>query len=241
MDAAAYGEAIAEVYDGLYPAAAPVMLDALATLAGPAGRVLELGIGTGRIALPLVARGLDIHGVDASPAMVARLRAKPGGAALPVTLGDFADVATVPGGRFELVFCAFNTFFALLEQAAQVRCFSGVAAQLADGGRFAIEAFVPNLGHFDQGQALRTVTVGDGQVMLEASRHDPVTQRVSTRMLRVAEDGTKVYPVEIRYAWPSELDLMAQLAGLRLVERWAGWGKQPFGASSGMHVSVYQR
>ncbi len=234
-----YGDRIAGVYDNLYAGLdTAAAVETLASLAGD-GPVLELAIGTGRIALPLAGRGLEVHGIDASEQMVARLRAKPGGDRIPVTMGDFADVAV--GGSYSLVFVAFNTFFALLTQEDQVRCFANVAARLADGGVFVIEAFVPDLARFDRGQRVNVNRLDTGEVMLDASRHDPVGQRVASDHIVLTENGTTLYPVNIRYAFPSELDLMARLAGLELKERWGGWRREPFTASSPRHVSVYGR
>ena len=239
-DVSTYGERIAEVYDDLprVPANTERAVEFLAANAGR-GPILELGIGTGRLALPLVQRGFVVDGIDASPAMVARLRAKPGGERVTVAMGDFADMAIA--GRFSLIFVAFNTFFGLLTQEAQIRCFRGVAEHLTDDGRFVIEAFVPDLSQFTHGQRVGATDVGVDAVHLETSVHDPVAQRVRSQQVVITERGVRLYPVEVRYAWPSELDLMARLAGLRLRERWAGWSREAFGASSGAHVSVYER
>ncbi len=239
---ATYGERIAEVYDELYgtqfEAETAAAVEFLAGLAGP-GPALELGIGTGRVALPLAARGIDVHGIDASPAMVARLRAKPGGNRIPVILGDFADVGA--DGPFRLIFVVFNTFFGLLTQEDQVRCFQNVARRLADDGSFVIEAFVPDPGRFERGQQVAAVDVGPDRVRLHVAKHDPVTQQVSGLHILLTESGIKTYPVKIRYAWPAELDLMARLAGLRLKERWGSWDRAPFTAASPKHISVYAR
>jgi SAM-dependent methyltransferase len=238
-DASTYGERIAPVYDAwpTVPANAEAIVECLAALAGR-GPVLELGIGTGRIALPLAARGLEVHGIDASPAMVAKLRAKPGGDRIPVTMGDFGEVP-VPG-RFTLIFVVFNTFFGLWTQDAQVRCFAAVSAHLTGDGVFVLEAFVPDVSRFERGQRLGVLDVG-AAVTLDASIHDPVAQRVRSRHIVLSEAGTRIYPVEIRYAWPAELDLMARLAGLELRHRWGSWDRGPFTAVSGSHVSVYAR
>ena len=239
-EASTYGERIAEVYDE-WPGV-PTSTDlAVAFLADVAGRgpILELGIGTGRLALPLVERGFAVSGIDSSAAMVARLRAKPGADRIRVAMGDFADMPIE--GRFALIFVAFNTFFGLLSQEHQLRCFAGVAERLADDGVFVIEAFVPDLGRFDHGQRVGTLQVRTDAVYLETSLHDPVAQRVHSQQVVITEQGTRLYPVEVRYAWPSELDLIARLAGLRLRERFGGWGPELFTASSGAHVSVYER
>ena len=237
-DPADYGERIAGVYDELYGSFADTD-QAVAVIVDLAhgGRVLELGIGTGRIALPLRAAGIDVHGIDASPAMVAGLRAKPGGEAIPVTMGDFRDVPV--DGRFGVVFLAFNTMFALVSQDDQVRCFQAVAEHLDDGGVFILEAFVPDMTRWQNHQATQTQRIEEGRVVLETSRHDPVSQQIESYLSLLGEDGTRMFPLRIRYAWPAELDLMARLAGLRLRDRWGGWDRRPFDSSSAKHVSVY--
>lgn len=238
--AATYGNRIADVYDRLYPGKgkATPEVRALTALAG-GGRALELGIGTGRVALPLAELGVAVHGVDASEAMVAALRAKPGGAEIPVTVGDFADVPV--DGTFTLIFAVFNTFFALTTQEAQVRCFRRVAERLADGGVFLIEVFVPDPARFTGGQRLGVTGVDTDRVTLEVARHDALHQRVYSQNVVLSKSGTRLYPVQIRYAWPAELDLMARLAGLRLRERWSDWTGAPFTAASTRHISLYDR
>ena len=237
-DITTYGERMAEVYDHWpdIPQNTDAIVAGLTRLAG-SGPILELGIGTGRIALPLAQRGLRVHGIDASPAMVAQLRAKPGGEQIPMTLGNFADMAVE--GRFTLIFVVFNTFFGLLSQEDQVRCMQGVARHLTDDGVFVLEAFVPDLTRFDRGQRVETRQVATDHVRLETSVHDPVQQRVMSQHVVLSAQGIRLYPVQIRYAWPSELDLMARLAGLQLRHRWAGWAEEPFTATSASHVSVY--
>jgi SAM-dependent methyltransferase len=238
--AATYGDRIADVYDDRYgfPSETEAAVALLAELAG-GGSVLELGVGTGRLALPLSHRGLTVAGIDASEAMVAKLRAKPGGDAVTVTIGDFADVAV--DGSFRLVFVAFNTFFGLLSQDDQVRCMANAAARLEPGGRFAIEAFVPDLGRFDRDQRTANTFVGNDAVELEVTSHDASRQHVTSAHVVLRESGTRIYPVQIRYCWPSELDLMARLAGLELEHRWSDWRRAPFTADSGTHVSVWRR
>jgi SAM-dependent methyltransferase len=235
-----YGDRIADAYDSFYETTldTDIAVDTLADLAGD-GPVLELAVGTGRLALPLAARGLEVHGIDASERMVAKLRSKPGGDQVRVTMGDFAGVAV--DGTYRLIFVAFNTFFALLTQEDQLRCFANAAAHLADDGVFVIEAFFPDVARFDRGQRTQTYLVDAERVMLDASRHDPVEQRVDSQHVLITEQGTQLYPVSIRYAFPSELDLMARLAGLELRERWGDWRREPFTADSGRHVSVYAR
>jgi SAM-dependent methyltransferase len=237
-DAATYGDRMAEVYDEWFavPSDTEDTVGFLSDLAGT-GPVLELGIGTGRVALPLVQRGHEVHGVDASEAMVEKLRAKTG--EIAVTVGDFSELDVE--GEFSLVYVVFNTFFALLSQEDQVRCFSNVARRLREGGVFVIEAFIPDMTRWDQDQRVEALRVENDSVILGVSRHNPVEQRVVANNLVVSEAGVKMYPVRLRYAWPSELDLMARLAGLRLRERWGGWRREPFTASSARHVSVYER
>ena len=238
--AGTYGDRIADIYDDLYqfPTQTEAAVDLLAELAD-GGPALELGIGTGRLALPLAARGVTVLGIDASDAMVAKLRAKPGGPGIDVTIGDFSDV---PGETpCRLVYVVFNTFFALLSQDDQLRCFERVAARLEAGGRFLMEAFVPDLARFDRGQRTSSSHVLTDAVALEASAHHPASQRVDSAHVVIAESGTRIYPVQIRYCWPSELDLMARLAGLTLEDRWADWQRSPFTDDSGNHVSVWRR
>jgi SAM-dependent methyltransferase len=239
--AAAFGQRMADVYDTWYGTrlAAATTAESVEVLAALAtgGRVLELAIGTGRVALPLAARGLSVHGIDASEAMVAKLHEKPGGVAIPVTIGNFADVAV--DGAFDLIFLVFNTLFNLTSQAEQVRCFQNVARHLTATGVFVVEAFVPDLSGFVNERALRTAHVAMDSAYLEASAHDPVAQTVLYQYIELTQSGVRLYPIPMRYAWPSELDLMARLAGLELRQRWAGWDRSPFGASSKSHVSVY--
>jgi SAM-dependent methyltransferase len=234
---ATFGDRISEIYDSWHPQASAEMTTALKDIAG-AGPVLELGIGTGRVALPLAEQGLEVHGIDASRAMVAKMRAKPGGDRLPVTIGNFAEVAVDP--KYSLVFVVFNTFFALSSQEEQVGCFANVARRLSPGGRFLIEAFVLDLSRFTAGQCVQATRVDAGEVRLEASRHDRATQRVSSHQILIGEDGIQLYPVQVRYAWPAELDLMARLAGMRLGERWSNWRREPFTGDSTNHIAVYE-
>jgi SAM-dependent methyltransferase len=237
-DPAFYGDTWAGVYDerfaGLDPAAA---VEFLAGLAG-GGRVLELAIGTGRIALPLAARGITVEGIDASEAMVARLRAKPGGTSIPVTMGDMAGVPA--DGPFSLVYLVFNTVFGLLTQARQKECFRRAARVLGPGGVFVIECFVPDMTRFDQGQRVQAVAAAGDGAGLELSLHDAARQRITTQVVTLDGSGMQLRPVVIRYAWPSELDLMAELAGLRLRERYGDWDRRPFDSDAAKHVSVYE-
>ena len=237
-DAAAYGDRIADVYDELptHPPDAEAAAAYLADLACP-GPVLELAIGTGRLALPLAERGVAVSGIDASEAMVAKLRAKPGGDRIPVAIGDFADVPV--DGRFALICVVYNTLFALLDRGAQQRCFERVADHLAPGGRFVVEAFVPDPSRFQRDQHVEVRHVGDDSVLLSVSRHDAARQRVDSLLVRLGNDSVRTWPVRIRYSYPSELDVMAEAAALRLEQRWGGWEREPFTDDSVKHISVY--
>jgi SAM-dependent methyltransferase len=236
-DAASYGDRVADVYDQLFhPPDTDAAVTCLAELAG-SGSALELAIGTGRLALPLAHRGVAVSGIDASEAMVAKLRAKPGGEQIPVTIGDFAEVDV--DGRFSLIFIAYNTFFVLLDPAVQARCFERIAAHLDSGGRFVIEAFVPDPGRFERGQNIEVTQVALGGAVLSVSRHDAGTQRVDSLLVRVSDDGVRTWPVRLRYSYPSELDLMAERAGLRLERRWGGWTREQFATDSVKHVTTY--
>ncbi len=233
-----YGGRIAGIYDDLYGSVDQAAVDFLAEAA--AGKpVLELGIGTGRVALPLKKRGLQIEGIDASPAMVEKLRKKEGGSDIPVTFGDFADINV--SGRYGLIFVVFNTFFALLTQEDQLRCMKNVSAHLTQDGFFVIEAFVPDVARFTGGQTIRATRVDADRVQLDVSKHDPVTQQVTSQHLFCSDAGIETYPVVIRYAWPSELDMMARAAGMKLAQRYGDWDQAPFTAASGKHISLFAR
>ncbi|MGI9022647.1 MAG: class I SAM-dependent methyltransferase [Acidimicrobiales bacterium] len=244
-----YDEDRAEGYDRRHVArfaeaeATAAVLAELATAAAADGtrpaRVLELGIGTGRLALPLAARGIEVHGIDASAAMVARLREKPGGQEIPVVVGDFADVGSLVAGGYDLAFVAFNSLFELPDQATQCRCVAGAAGRLALGGRLVIEALAPDLTRVEQ--SITVISHGDDEVVLQATDHDPIAQVVRGHDVVLRPEGVKLLPWSIRYASVPEVDLMARLGGLELVERWGGWQREPFVAASSRHVSVYAR
>jgi SAM-dependent methyltransferase len=236
-----YGDRIAEVYDDWYQSRLDPSdaVELLASLAGR-GKALELGIGTGRVALPLAARGVPLTGIDASEAMVAKLRAKPGGDQIDVVIGDFADI-DVPD-TFSLIYVPFTTFFALRSQEEQVRCLRNVAEHLDPGGHFVMDAFVPDLERFGEtGQATTAQIVAVDSVLIDAVRHDPLNQIIDGQHVVLTEKGTKLYPLHLRYCWPSELDLMARLAGLALLARFEDYDRTPFEANSARHVSVYRR
>ena len=200
---------------------------------------MELAIGTGRIALPLKNNGVDISGIDISPAMVDKLRAKPGGEDIPVTLGDFAEVGVA--GEFELIALVFNTLFALTRQEDQLRCFKNVADHLSDTGVFVVEAFVPDTSRFSRHQTLSVEDVQLDRVQLNAAVHDPARQTITSQHVFISDAGTKLYPIELRYVWPSEMDLMAKLGGMELRERYGSWRRDMFTSSSQTHISVYGR
>jgi SAM-dependent methyltransferase len=233
-----YGDRIAGRYDEWFGEYDEACIDLLAGLAG-GGPALELGIGTGRIALPLAGRGIRMEGIDSSAAMVSVLRSKPGGNSITVEMGDFAEIR-LPG-PWPLVFSVFNTFFGLPTQEDQLRCFRSVAGKLAPGGAFLLSLFVPDVARFTKNQAVKAIDVGTDEIALEVTEHDPADQVIRSQRVMIAGGSVQLYPVMIRYAWPSELDLMARLAGLRLRHRWGGWRMEPFGPSSTSHISIYEK
>lgn len=204
------------------------------------GRALELAIGTGRIALPLAAKGVRVDGIDFSPAMLAKLKARPGGDKITVTLGNFADVA-VPGS-YDLIYIVFNTLFNLLTQDEQVRCFENVATHLTEKGVFVIEGGVPaEFCRLRNNQYVDLEDIEVDKVHLDTARYNPLTQVLEETHITITEKGARLFPIVTRYAWPAELDLMARIAGLQLKERWANWKREPLTASSGNCISVYGR
>jgi SAM-dependent methyltransferase len=236
-----FGEDVAARYDDpddtmFDPAVIGPAVDFLADLAGD-GRALELGIGTGRIALPLAARGVEVHGIDLSNAMVSRLRAKPGGEAIAVTIGDFS--ATRVEGTFRLVYVVYNTIMNLTTQAGQVACFRNAAAHLEPGGSFVVEVGVPDLQRLPPGERYVVFDASEGHWGVD--EYDVLNQGlISHHFVRGVDGSFEQSSGPFRYAWPAELDLMAELAGMRLRERWAGWGREPFTADSRQHVSVWE-
>jgi len=233
-----YDESAADMFD---PGVVAPVVDFLVELARD-GATLELGIGTGRIALPLAERGLEVHGIDASPAMVARLRAKPGGDAIPVRLGDFADVGVAVDGGFGVVLVAFNTLFNLSTAEAQRRCFANVASRLRPGGAFVVEAYVPGVPGPDQPvEAVVPTVIEPDRVVLQATQEDRGAQTVTGSSITIDPSGIRLRPWLIRYARPEELDGMASAAGLSLAHRWSGWRGEPFSADAPRHVSTYRR
>ncbi len=233
-----YGDRIADVYDDWYGDAAFLETEASVDLLAGPGPALELAIGTGRVALPLAARGVEVHGVDASERMVAKLREKPGGIRIPVTMGDFADVPV--DGEFPLIYIVFNSFFALPSQDEQVRCFENIASHLTPDGLFVMSAFVPDPARFGGGR-VSVSRIEDDLVQLDTTRLDPVAQVSHSQHVVLTPEGVRLYPVNVRWAYPPELDLIARLAGLRLRDRWSSWKREAFTGESVQHVSVYGR
>ena len=235
-----FGERAAATYDEssdvFGPGAVEETVSVLAELAG-SGRALELGIGTGRVALPLARRGVPVHGIDLSRAMVARLRAKPGGGEIGVTIGDFAT-ATVDG-RFSVVYLVFNTIMNLTTQEAQVACFRNAAAHLEPGGCFVIEVRVPELRSLPPGQDAVPWHVSPQRWVFYS--YDLATQAMRGHYVNFTDGRGEYTSIPFRYVWPAELDLMAQLAGLRLHDRWDGWTREPFSSESRQHVSVWEK
>ena len=231
--AARYDESSSEVFarEAVEPA-----VDFLAALAGD-GRALELGIGTGRIALPLAGRGVEVHGIDLSQAMVARLREKLGGEAIPVAIGDFAT--TRVDGAFSLAYLVFNTINNLTTQDAQVACFRNASAHLEPGGCFVIEVMLPDLQRLPAGETIRPFTVTSTRLGFD--EYDIVGQGLTSHHYSVTDGKLRVNAIPFRYVWPAELDLMAQLAGMTLRERWSDWKREPFTAASTKHVSVWEK
>ena len=243
-----YGDRFADVYDDWYADVtdAVACTERIARLCEEAGGgpVLELGVGSGRLALPLVERGLEVHGIDASPAMVERLRAKPGGDGVRVTVGDMAELHLhePPAEGFAVVLVAFNTFFNLGTEAAQGRCLARVAQVLAPQGRFVLEAFVPDTAEGDAVDgALTPRHITADEVVLSVSQRDRASQTVTGQHVHITEAGIRLRPWHLRYATPDQLDEQAASAGLELAWRAAGWKDEPYSDSSATHVSAYRR
>ncbi len=236
-----FGEGVAEQYDELLidmfdPAVVDPAVDLLAELAGR-GAALELGIGTGRIALPLAQRGIRVHGIELSSAMLARLRAKPGAEQVDVTIGDFAT--TKVDGTFSLAYLVFDTINNLTTQDAQVACFQNVAAHLEPGGFFLIEVGVPLLQRLPPGETFHPFHVSETHLGID--EYDMANQGLISHHFRAVGGTFEKRSIPFRYVWPSELDLMARLAGMTLRERWSGWRREPFTSDSTKHVSVWEK
>jgi len=236
-----FDERIAKGYDTRWanlfePAVLDPAVDFLANLAG-AGPALELGIGTGRIALPLRRRGIPVQGIELSPAMVEQLRAKPGADDIAVTIGDFAT--TKVDGTFKLAYLVRNTIANLTTQEQQVDCFRNVAAHLEPGGCFVIELWIPELRRLPPGETFRAFTVTPTHFGFE--EYDVATQIAYSHHYWVKDGHVETFSAPFRYVWPSELDLMARLAGMTLRERWSDWNREPFTSESRSHVSVWEK
>jgi SAM-dependent methyltransferase len=231
--AARYDESSADMFE---PEVLDPVIDFLVELAGD-GRALELAIGTGRIALPLAQRGVPVHGIDMSKAMVARLREKPGGEEIGVTIGDFAT--TTVEGTFSLAYLVFNTISNLTTQAAQVACFRNVATHLEPGGCFVIEVGIPELQRVPPGETFHVFHLSETRWGID--EYDVANQGLISHHFEIVDGRLERNSVPFRYTWPAELDLMAQLAGMRLRERWSGWRREPFTSESRKHVSVWEK
>ncbi|PKW09233.1 Methyltransferase domain-containing protein [Streptomyces sp. 1222.5] len=237
-----FGEVVAAGYDesSAQMFAADVVdpvVGFLAELAGGGGRALEFGVGTGRIALPLARRGVEVHGIELSRAMVRRLRDKPGSDAIGVTVGDFATAKA--DGHFSVAYLVYNTIMNLTSQDAQVDCFRNAAEHLAPGGCFVVEVVVPDLRRLPPGQDAVPFRVDGGRLGFDL--YDVATQSMSSHHVEVVDGRGRYLEIPFRYAWPAELDLMARIAGLRLRERWDGWTREPFTSDSRQHVSVWEK
>lgn len=236
-----FGEQVADRYDessaDMFEATVvDPAVDFLADLAGD-GAALELGIGTGRIALPLARRGVPVHGIDLSEAMVTRLRAKPGAERIGVTVGDFAT--TTVDGRFSVAYLVFNTIGNLTTQDEQVACFQNVAAHLEPSGCFVIEVGVPQLQRLPPGETVRAFDLSPTHLGFD--EYDVVSQGLISHHYSTVDGQLEASSLPFRYVWPSELDLMARLAGMTLRERWSGWRREPFTSDSTTHVSVWEQ
>jgi SAM-dependent methyltransferase len=231
--AARYDDSEGEMFEA--EAIDPVV-EVLVELAG-SGRALELGIGTGRIALPLARRGVSVHGIDLSKAMVARLRAKRDGEDIGVTIGDFAT--TTVDASFSLAYLVFNTIMNLTTQAGQVACFRNAAAHLEPGGCFVIEATIPDLRRLPPGETFHVFNASENHWGID--EYEVATQGLTSHHFEIVDGTVERSSIPFRYAWPSELDLMAQLAGMELRSRWGGWKREPFTSESTKHVSVWEK
>ena len=232
-EAARYDESASNMFD---EAVISATVDFLADLAG-SGRALELGVGTGRIALPLASRGVPVHGIELSRAMIARLRAKPGGEHVDVTIGDFAT--TVVEGQFSLAYIVFNTFMNLTTQEAQIACFRNAAAHLQPGGCIVMEVMTPDLQRLSPGETVHPFRASETQLGFD--EYDIAEQGLKSHHFRLVDGQWERFSIPFRYVWPAELDLMAEIAGMRLRERWSGWKREPFTSDSPNLVAVWEK
>ena len=235
-----FGSLYADEYDTEHDPGTTEQTVALLKELADGGRALELAIGSGRVALPLHAAGVDVRGFDASAQMLDLLRAKPGGQAIQTEIADMANFL-IEDGPFDLAYLVFNTFFNLTSQADQLSCLQHTARHLRPGGKFLLETFIPDLSMYNDPPSLRTLNMDTQQVVLEAAQHDPVTQVLEFQRIFIRDGQTQMKPLVMRYAMPPEIDLMARLAGMSLDARWGDWDRRPFTAESGMHISVYRK
>lgn len=231
--AARYDESAADMFD---PEVVDPAVDLLVELAR-GGAALELGIGTGRIAVPLAQRGVPVHGIELSQAMAARLREKPGAEDIGVTIGDFST--TTVERTFSVAYLVFNTILNLTTQASQVACFRNVSAHLQPGGCFVVEVGVPGLRLLPPGERFHVFHGSETRWGID--EYDVANQGLVSHHLTLVDGKLERFSVPFRYAWPAELDLMAQLAGMRLRDRWSGWRREPFTSDSTKHVSVWEK
>lgn len=238
MEKTCYGDKIADSYDERYPSVNPAQIDFLAKESG-SGPVLELGIGTGRVAIPLKKKGIDIHGIEISQKMVDVLHEKPLGKEIPVTVSDFVEIPN--STKFSLIFSVFNSFFGLTSREEQIKGFQSISDSLLPSGRFIMDGIIPDYSSFSKNQAFSVVSVTSTAVELSASMTDPVSQVTISQKIEITEDGIKLIPTEMRHALPSELDLMAEKAGLKLVNRFGSWDGLPFKTGASGHLSIYEK
>lgn len=240
--ASSYGEVLADVYDDLYSEAPQNAIDYICSILNKEDKVLELGIGTGRFAIPLALRGVDIFGVDASPSMLEKLKEKKVGSDIPVELDDFATLYKVEDNKYQLVFCNFSSFFLLPTQDLQIQSFQNTAKKLVKGGQFILETFFPDTSRYGKDQPIYVNEFReDNEVIFETNQHNSIDQTIRCRFVRLSNDKVSIIPVELRYAWPAELDLMASSAGMELEHRWAGWDQSEFQPSSFKYISVFKK
>jgi SAM-dependent methyltransferase len=238
-----YGARIAAVYDelGFGAPSADATVEAVVFLSelleGTSGRLLELGSGTGRLLLPLAERGFGVLGIERSPEMVARMREKPGSESIEVRVEDMTSFALEE--RFDVVLLAYNTLFHLTSQERQLQCVERAAAHLAPDGKLVLECYAPYPMTKLPAKNVLTFSLQPNEVTLMPTQHDEVAQTLEINIVVLREDGIRLYPSSVRYAWPPELDLMARLVRLRLLERWANWTREPFGPGCDSHVSIY--
>jgi SAM-dependent methyltransferase len=237
-DSKLFGRLWADTYDETSSPDPTAAVEFLAGLAGD-GPVLELAIGTGRVALPLAARGLTVEGIEASPEMIAGMRAKPGGEAIPVVVGDMADVDVA--GSYPLIYLVYNTLFNLTGDGRQEDCFRNVARVLAPGGVFVIEAYVPGIEESEGERNVEVRSVTEDSVELRMCRYNYEAQTFIRQTVIITDGSIQLKPFSLHYRWPEQIDALATEAGLQLENRYANWKREPFGPASTDHVSIYRK